>query len=215
MISRMWRPLVAGLYRRVGWSRARLLVRQIAPHLAGKMLLDLGAGTGHTAVLLHRKYGQCVVMLDVTPHRGAWGQRLVGQPIAAHLSKRFGLARVRYDGRHIPFKDGAFDTVLIAFVLHHCEHQDEVLREAARVSKGRVLVLEDGGDTPPTRADGRWDALFNLEFFHPHHERSRGEWRALFGECGLKIVEETSWEWPLGFLRVSQTLFVLDKEQTD
>jgi hypothetical protein len=53
--------------------------------------------------------------------------------------------RVRGDGRALPFRDGAFDTVLLGFVLHHVSGEDgpeRCLREALRVASHRVIVLE-------------------------------------------------------------------------
>ncbi len=216
MISRVWRPLISALYRRIGWTRARFLVRNIAPHLIGQTLLDVGAGTGHTAVLLRTKHKMNVSMLDVAPHRGALGQMFVGQPIAAHLSAQHKIPRVRYDGKNLPFKDNSFDVVLIAFVLHHCENPELVLREAARVAKGRVVVLEDvNGERKSSRFDRFLDALFNLELFHPHGERTRSQWLELFDLCGLDVKEEKRWTWKIAGLKVGQTLWVLEKANRD
>ncbi len=209
MISCFWSRVVSALYARIGWARARFLVQKIAPHLVGKTLLDLGSGTGHTSVLLSAKHE--VTMLDVAPHRGALGQILVGQPIAAHLARKHQIARIRYDGRRVPFEDNCFDVVLIAFVLHHCEAPEPVLREAARVARHRVVVLEDVNAHRPSRFDRVLDALWNLELFHPHQERTRGEWLELFDLCELNLIDETNWTWKLAGLRVEQTLWVLEK----
>lgn len=208
MILRAWRPFISALYARIGWSRARFVLQKIAPHLVGKTLLDLGAGTGHTSVLLQTKHNQNVTMLDVAPHRGAFGQMLVGQPIAAHLARKHKIARRRYDGRRIPFEDNSFDVVLIAFVLHHCQSPESVLREAARVAN-RVVVLEDVSEH--ARFARFLDALLNLELFHPHEERTRSEWLTLFDSCDVGLVDEASWTWEMAGLRVGQTLWVLEK----
>ena len=212
MISSVWRSVVCALYRRIGWTRARFLVRKIAPHLVGKTLLDLGAGTGHTAVLLQTKHKMNVSMLDVAPHKGAFGQRFVGQPIAAHLAAKHNIARVRYDGKRVPFKDNSFDVVLVAFVLHHCDSPELVVREAARVAKYRVVVLEDvNGERRSSRFERFLDALFNLELFHPHQERTRSQWLELFKSCDLEMREEERWTWKIAGLGVGQTLWVLEE----
>src|SRR5262249_59426827 len=54
----------------------------------------------------------------------------------------FGLAADLYDGARLPFGDGAFDTTLLSFVLHHTETPGVVLDEAVRVSRERLLVVE-------------------------------------------------------------------------
>ncbi|MBI2061498.1 MAG: methyltransferase domain-containing protein [Nitrospirae bacterium] len=82
------------------------------------------------------------------------GDLLVGQQIT-HLLKvqwtgvdileyhRTGLPFHRYDGRTLPFPPNHFSTVLLSFVLHHCEDPDAILRECVRVSSSRLLMVED------------------------------------------------------------------------
>ena len=48
-----------------------------------------------------------------------------------------------YNGRKIPLKDHSIDLVIVAFVLHHVNHQLELLKEIFRVSKKYVLIIED------------------------------------------------------------------------
>ena len=103
-----------------------------------------------------------------------------------------------------------FDAVLLAFVLHHCPDPAAVLREAAHVSCGPVLVLEDGDcDLPPGRAERLTDALINLEFGHPHGERSRLEWLEIFAACGLGVQHEQGFVSRFGGLRGRHRLYVL------
>ncbi|GHG14906.1 hypothetical protein CBQ26_18395 [Deinococcus indicus] len=201
--------LIAALYGPVGWPRARWVARRLRPYVpAGRTLLDLGAGTGHTGALLARQ-GWAVTLADVPPHPGAWGQRLIAHPCARTLARRGGLTRVLVQGR-LPFPDAQFGTVLLAFVLHHCPDPLAVLREAARVS-GRVIVIEDleAGGRRPGRA-GQWlDALLNLEAGHPHAHRSQGDWHALFRAAGLQVQTQEHWTTrPLG-IRTGHTLFDL------
>ncbi|QFP76565.1 class I SAM-dependent methyltransferase [Deinococcus sp. AJ005] len=206
----LWPRMISAAYAPLGWRRAGFVLDLILPHLPPGRVLDLGAGTGHTAALLTQK-GWAVTMADVSPHTGALGQRLVAHPIAARLGRESGVPRVLYDGSTLPFPDRSFDVVLLAFVLHHCPHPAAVLREAARVSR-RVLVLEDGnGESAPNRLDRVTDALINLEFGHPHGERSRLEWLGMFAACGLGVEQEQGFTSRFGGLRGRHRLYVLNR----
>jgi ubiquinone/menaquinone biosynthesis C-methylase UbiE len=48
-----------------------------------------------------------------------------------------------YDGEKIPCEDKLFDTSLLLYVLHHTTNQGELISEAARVTKKRIIVFED------------------------------------------------------------------------
>nr|WP_119674861.1 hypothetical protein [Deinococcus sp. RM]RIX98236.1 hypothetical protein D3W47_17865 [Deinococcus sp. RM] len=85
--------------------------------------------------------------------------------------------------------------MLLAFVLHHCPDLRAVLREAARVARQRVLVLEDvsvDGQRPGPLAR-TLDALVNLEAGHPHAQRSHADWLHLFDELHLTVQAEEGW----------------------
>nr|WP_237427569.1 class I SAM-dependent methyltransferase [Deinococcus xianganensis] len=182
------------MYGPVGWPHARRVAERLRGHLPpGGSLLDFGAGTGHTGALLARR-GWAVTLADVPPHPGAWGQRLIAQPTARHLARHFGLVRVLTPGS-LPFPDAHFDVVLLAFVLHHCPDPRAVLREAARVARQRVLVLEDvsvAGQRPGPLAR-TLDALVNLEAGHPHAQHSHADWLHLFESLDLTVQAGERW----------------------
>ena len=48
-----------------------------------------------------------------------------------------------YDGHHIPARDDAYDVAVASHVLHHVPHQQELLKEMARVAKNVVLIEEN------------------------------------------------------------------------
>jgi SAM-dependent methyltransferase len=50
---------------------------------------------------------------------------------------------VLYDGEHMPFADGAFDASLAMYVLHHTPRPAEVLQEMRRVSRRRIVLVEE------------------------------------------------------------------------
>jgi SAM-dependent methyltransferase len=105
-------------------SRGTGLAAWIAPHLPpGGTLLDIGAGTGHNGRAL-AAYGLHTIDLEVADMRACDGPT------------------VRYDGQRLPFADASLDAVLLSFVLHYCTAPCTVLREAARVSRGPVLLVQ-------------------------------------------------------------------------
>jgi ubiquinone/menaquinone biosynthesis C-methylase UbiE len=52
------------------------------------------------------------------------------------------LPHTLYDGQKLPFASNAFDVTVLYFVLHHCEHPEQVLAEAIRVTRGKVVIVE-------------------------------------------------------------------------
>lgn len=48
-----------------------------------------------------------------------------------------------YDGGKIPFPDQYFDVTILVTVLHHVQDTDSLMKEVWRVTKRRVIVVED------------------------------------------------------------------------
>ena len=98
-----------------------------------RKILDLAAGTGDLTLVLQRKIpGAEIVAADFSEEMLAIARRKgVHHTLAA-------------DARQLPFPDGEFDAVTIAFGLRNLPHWGEGLREMVRVLRpgGRLLVLE-------------------------------------------------------------------------
>ena len=120
------------------WKRHFVATSGVRP---GHQVLDLAGGTGDIAALMAREVGDAgaVVLTDINPAMLAVGRE--------RLTDRGIVGRVRYalaDAAALPFADGRFDLVTIAFGLRNVTDKDAALREIARVLKpgGQARVLE-------------------------------------------------------------------------
>jgi demethylmenaquinone methyltransferase/2-methoxy-6-polyprenyl-1,4-benzoquinol methylase len=107
----------------------------------GDSVLDLAGGTGDIAALLSRVVGARgqVVLTDINEAMLDVGRR--------RLEDRGIVGNVSYalvNAETLPFEDGQFDAVTIAFGLRNVTDKDAALREMRRVLKpgGRALILE-------------------------------------------------------------------------
>lgn len=105
--------------------RARQLIDQVGAWLPNDgPVLDLGSGTGHVATLLEHERGVEVVGADVSD------MHVVGKPPV-----------VITDGT-LPFDTQQFSAALLLFMLAYPNDPAGVLAEAARVSRGPVIVVQ-------------------------------------------------------------------------
>jgi len=105
---------------------------------------------------------------------------------------------VPYDGRTLPFADSAFDTVIVVDVLHHADDPARLLGEAARVTRGPILIKDHTSDrflaVPTLRLMDRvGNARHGVAL--PYRYWRRQTWLDNFSALGLEV---TSWEYDLG-----------------
>jgi demethylmenaquinone methyltransferase/2-methoxy-6-polyprenyl-1,4-benzoquinol methylase len=107
----------------------------------GDRVLDLAGGTGDIAALLSRLVGDRgrVILTDINAAMLDVGRR--------RLEDRGIVGNVGYalvNAETLPFGDGTFDAVTIAFGLRNVTDKDAALREMYRVLRpaGRALILE-------------------------------------------------------------------------
>jgi len=105
----------------------------------GERVLDIAAGSGDLALALARRVAPTgeVWLTDVNARMLARGRdRLLDAGCMAPA--------VQCDAERLPFPDGYFDCVTVAFGLRNMTRKDAALAEMARVLKrgGRLLVLE-------------------------------------------------------------------------
>lgn len=103
----------------------------------GDRVLDVGCGNGKFGVAIAEKYKAEVRGVDVVDYADA------------------NIAIDFYDGHRLPFEDDSFDVVVMAFMLHHVKHQDEIFKEALRCSRRGLIIYEDTYFTP-------WQWLFTV-----------------------------------------------------
>ncbi len=156
-------------------------------------ILDIGGRWGFYAGPLEKRGHQPVVLDIVLP-------RFQQAPV------------VIYDGRQMPFPDKSFDASLFVTVLHHIPDQAAVIREACRVTRKRVIVIEDLFH----HTLGRYwteirDRLYNFEWVgHPCGFRKAEEWRAFFGLFGLTTSRFVKVDTELCGLSILNGIFILD-----
>jgi demethylmenaquinone methyltransferase/2-methoxy-6-polyprenyl-1,4-benzoquinol methylase len=105
-----------------------------------RSILDLATGSGDLALAMRKAMPEahiigadfCLPMLQVAAHKGL-------RPL------------VVADGTRLPFADGSFDVVTVAFGLRNMESWPGALHEMARVlrSDGHLLVLDFSMPRPP------------------------------------------------------------------
>lgn len=117
---------------------------------------------------------------------------------------------VIYDGTRIPFPDKSFDVALLVTMLHHVADPEALLREVRRVTRRKVVVVEDLYHHELGRfwTIGR-DRLLNLELLdHPHQFRKHKEWTEFFRGLGFESeFFEKFYTWLAGF-RILNGLYV-------
>ena len=158
----------------MSWSDRAQLYRDSAAHREGEDLdlvvewaegagtaLDVATGGGHVARRL-RKAGINVVSVDPAPG------------MEPDVVSR---------GEDLPFADGSYGVVACRVAAHHFEDVEKALSEMARVSRDRVIVVDNLFlDEHAEEADRVRD---------PSHVRNytEREWRELFESSGLRVEE--------------------------
>lgn len=125
------------------YARAESLV-------SGRSVLELGSCFGFLALRVAAD-GRAVTASDVS----GGTMRLLGA-----MAPRFGVdvATLTCDAAHVPLPDGSADTVLAVHLLEHLEpdHAAQVLREACRLARVRVVVGVPLEDSPSEQFGHLW-----------------------------------------------------------
>lgn len=123
-----------GMHR--AWKAYAVMVANLRE---GDRVLDIAGGTGDLALAFSKKVGATgqVVHTDINEAMLRTGRNRL-------LDVGVSLPTMVCDAEHLPFLDGYFDLVCVAFGLRNMTHKDAALSEMHRVLKpgGRLLVLE-------------------------------------------------------------------------
>lgn len=123
-------------------------------------VIDVAGGTGDVAFELCRRCPPASIeltdftpeMLEVARERAGAGEAR-GVPVATAWA----------DAQDLPYPDGSFDVLTMAYGLRNFSDRARAMREAARVlaPQGRAVILEFG--TPPNPA---WRAVYHVYLGH-------------------------------------------------
>ncbi|HEU0077070.1 MAG TPA: methyltransferase domain-containing protein [Longimicrobiaceae bacterium] len=117
--------MLKSIFDAVMERRSRRLIEQVGAWLPpGGAVLDLGSGTGHLSARLERELGLEVVTADVSD------LHVMGPPPVLIA-----------DGV-LPFEEGTFSAALLFFMLHYPDDPAGLLAEAARVTRGPIILVQ-------------------------------------------------------------------------
>lgn len=161
----------------------------------GERVLDIGLGNGYVAKQIRDHFKVYMEGVDIIDYNET------------------GIKNTMYDGLNLPFKDKSFDCSIILQTLHHCTDQIQVLKEAKRVSRKRIIIMEDV-------YNNKFEKL--MTFLHdyisnkrkgvdcPYYFHNKAEWNAIFKKLGLKIISEKDTVTKYGFLKFNNVAYVLE-----
>ncbi len=187
----------AGLHR--FWKAYTITVANPRP---GDRVLDIAGGTGDLDLAFAPRVAPTgmVVHTDINEAMLREGRNRL-------LDKGWALPTLVCDAEHLPFPDGHFDIVTVAFGLRNMTHKDQALQEMNRVLRpgGKLLVLEFSKVAKPLEKAydwysfnilpklGKWIAKDEASYrylaesirMHPDQETLRGIMRG----CGFGHVD--------------------------
>ncbi|MBL1431660.1 MAG: class I SAM-dependent methyltransferase [Robiginitomaculum sp.] len=106
-------------------------------------VLDVGCGNGQFGEAIAKRLKADVRGVDVVDYANA------DIPITF------------FDGVHLPFEDNSFDVIIMAMMLHHVPHQEELIDEAIRCSRRGLIIYEDTYFSPWQKLAIIWNDFYS------------------------------------------------------
>jgi SAM-dependent methyltransferase len=183
-------------------KRAQRSFSKIKDWLVGDKILDLGAGNGFLGELIHNELKKEVKLIDVIDYNFS------SLPID-----------IIKPGSKLPLENNEVNTTLLYAVLHHAEDPDQVLGEAVRVTKNRIILVEGYVENPKvTLINSYFDWFLNrvvvdTDMNVPFNYRKQSEWEEDFKTLGLELVKAEYWGMDDPIVPEHHILYVLDKNK--
>lgn len=158
-------------YRKYFYHQQARSVRNIIGGQA--FILDIGSGIGRLAEAMKLEMPEAkIYCTDIENY---------GRSDAPFVVSR---------GNALPFSKNSFDATIIFYVLHHVDDPEAILREAKRVSRGKVIVQEDAyTNLIEQYSYGKHIQNFKLKHALSTIEKVRTDqnWQELFNRSGLTV----------------------------
>jgi SAM-dependent methyltransferase len=188
LIERVYERTIGG---RVFGRRVHVLCDHLAPLIPpNSRVLDVGCGNGLIASNLKQRRPDLEV-----------------QGIDVLIQEQSFIPVERFDGQTIPYPDDTFDVVMFIDVLHHCNNQMDLLREAVRVARKAVLIKDhpkDGWLAGPNLRFMDWVANRRHGIALPYNYWPKQRWDEAFKDLGVTV---SFWETKLGLYKPAGLLF--------
>jgi SAM-dependent methyltransferase len=160
---------------RFGKKRAKEIFELVSPSLPPfSRVLDVGTGAGDVAAYIRSRISVQMISLDVVNYN------------------TFNMPMVVYDGSRMPFHDKVFDCTLLFYTLHHTIDVNTIINEVVRVTRNKVIVLEDV-------YRNRWQLFrlrvldFLLNVGHgvslPYNFKRFDDWKTIFMSRGFTLED--------------------------
>lgn len=184
-------------------KRAQRSFSNIKDFLIGDKVLDLGAGDGFLGELIQNELGKEVKLIDVMDYNYSSLPIVIVKP-----------------GERLPLEDNEVNTTILYAVLHHAEDPDQVLAEAARVTKNRIVIVEGYVENlRVTIVNSYFDWFLNrvardLDMDVPYSYRTQAEWEEAFKQLGLELIKAEYWGMEEPIVPEHHVLYVVDKKSS-
>lgn len=160
------------------FERGKRSFEKVKDYIRGEKILDLGAGDGLLALEIKEQLGKEVVLVDVVDYN------YTDLPLKIYNPEDT-----------VPLADKEVDTTILFVVLHHTNNPEHLLKEAARVTKKRLVILEgsmEDDDTRVTNSFMDWfynrimrDADINI----PLNFLNLEGWEEILKKYGFSVIE--------------------------